>query len=280
MRKLLISLICLLSFSTVAYAASLYGDYRGFPIAKLVMNGEEIQSPNVPPINVNGSVMVPLSTLKALGLSVTWDNDTKTVSVSDGRETPVPVNRTVKTEAEIQALDKAVAYIEELDDFGNVVSIGSGVVVNSKGLLLSAAHVAEINGVLCDLRVTVDGKVYHVKAGEHVFYDAEKDIFAAYLPGAQDTAFIPVNSDLPNKDDVVYTIGNPMGERNIMKSGTINAVFEGGIGTNIPVEGGDSGGALLNQHGELLGVITDDVVGGFGVPINDFKQAYAETFSP
>lgn len=70
-------------FSLVMGGAYAFGSGK----IKIVMNGESIAS-DVAPKNVNGRVMVPISTIsKALGANVSWDPKSQTVSIKQGIET-------------------------------------------------------------------------------------------------------------------------------------------------------------------------------------------------
>ncbi|MFB4321606.1 copper amine oxidase N-terminal domain-containing protein [Priestia sp. BR_2] len=83
------------SISVVALSISLVlgGAYAfGSGKIKIVVNGENIAT-DVAPKNVNGRVMVPISTIsKALGANVSWDSKTQTVSIKQGTSNAPAVN--------------------------------------------------------------------------------------------------------------------------------------------------------------------------------------------
>ncbi|MCL6611175.1 MAG: copper amine oxidase N-terminal domain-containing protein [Peptococcaceae bacterium] len=63
---------------------SIWGTYAGFPIAKLLLNGQE-QNLTSPPVIINGRTYVPLRFVsESLGAKVNWDEDNFTVNI----ETP------------------------------------------------------------------------------------------------------------------------------------------------------------------------------------------------
>jgi len=65
-------------------ASSVWGDYKGFSIARLVVNGQnaEFSDSDVPPLIVDGKTVLPLRALSdALQALVKWDNTSKTVSL-------------------------------------------------------------------------------------------------------------------------------------------------------------------------------------------------------
>ncbi|WP_054402830.1 copper amine oxidase N-terminal domain-containing protein [Paenibacillus solani] len=81
----------LFSISAVALSISLVlgGTYAfGSGKIKIVVNGNNIAT-DVAPKNVNGRVLVPISTIsKALGANVSWDSKTQTVSIQQGTSNP------------------------------------------------------------------------------------------------------------------------------------------------------------------------------------------------
>lgn len=79
-KKLFSVPVVVLSISLVMGGAYAFGSGK----IKIVMNGVSIAS-DVAPKNVNGRVMVPISTIsKALGANVSWDPKTQTVSIKQG----------------------------------------------------------------------------------------------------------------------------------------------------------------------------------------------------
>lgn len=73
----------ILSTATVV-ASSIWGNYEGFSIARLVVNDktEEFSDSDVPPLIINGKTVLPLRSLtQSLQALVKWDNTNKTVSL-------------------------------------------------------------------------------------------------------------------------------------------------------------------------------------------------------
>ena len=84
MKRFLLPLVVgILVVSTgVALGSGVHGDYKGFPIVKVRVDGSEIQS-DVPAINLDGRTMVPLRFVsEALGASVAWNSEEFSVRVS------------------------------------------------------------------------------------------------------------------------------------------------------------------------------------------------------
>lgn len=136
-------------------------------------------------------------------------------------------------------------------------SLGSGVIIGSKGYVVTNNHV--IAGA-ADIQVLLyDGRVAEAKV---VGSDADTDlavlkIDASHLPG------ISIASTPPQVGDVVLAIGNPFGIGQTVTMGIISALQrqlnsnpEDFIQTDAAINFGNSGGALVNAHGELVGINT------------------------
>ncbi len=159
-------------------------------------------------------------------------------------------------------------------------SLGSGVVVSPDGYIITNNHV-------------VDGAT-DVKVS---FYD--KSEYPAKIVGTDkyaDIAVLKVNrtglSTLPFGDsskaqvgDVVLAMGEPFGLRGTVTMGIISAMGRGGLGierfedfiqTDTAINQGNSGGALIDTRGELVGINTAILGGesggnqgiGFAIPAN------------
>ena len=78
---LILSAVILVVFAGHAFG-SLDGSYSGFPIVKIVVNGQEIRG-DVPGVILSGRTMVPVRFVsEALGADVTWDQATLTVGIT------------------------------------------------------------------------------------------------------------------------------------------------------------------------------------------------------
>ncbi len=139
-------------------------------------------------------------------------------------------------------------------------SLGSGVIVRSNGIIVTNAHV--VNGA-DELKVVLhDRREYKAK----VIAQDEKIDLAVLKIDAEDERLpyltIPETSDL-EIGDIVLAIGNPYGVGQSVTSGIISALgrtnvtdYSAFIQTDAAVNPGNSGGALVNLNGELVGVNT------------------------
>lgn len=154
------------------------------------------------------------------------------------------------------------------DEFGNAgkprehkqESLGSGVIVNRDGYILTNNHVVknadEIKVKLSDKR-EFKGKV--------IGADPKTDIAVVKI----DSDHLPVvklgDSDKLRAGETVIAIGNPFGLNQTVTSGIVSATGRANVGvadyedfiqTDAAINPGNSGGALINVKGELVGINT------------------------
>ena len=173
-------------------------------------------------------------------------------------------------------------------DKGEQASIGTGVIMTADGYIITNAHV--ISGgkdcwIALDTGYTYDAKL--------VGYSKEREL--AVLK-AVDAADLPAasfgDSDLCRVGDTVYAIGNPLGVelRGTLTDGIISAInrdvqVDGRVmtllQTTAALNNGNSGGPLINEYGQVVGINTLKMSGnggemeatveglGFAVPISD-----------
>lgn len=173
---------------------------------------------------------------------------------------------------------------ESTDDKSD--GLGSGVVVNEQGLVLTALHVVE-NAERIALTFA-DG----TKAEARIVVAQPKDDIAVLLPSRPPQLLVPATLGNPKAmriGDEAFVVGNPLGLYGSMSAGVISGIersfqpegseytLEGLIQIDAAVNPGSSGGPLLNRYGEVVGIITalvnpakqESFSGiGFAVPIN------------
>ena len=146
---------------------------------------------------------------------------------------------------------------------------GSGVIVNADGSVLTNYHV--IDGAE---KITVkmqDGKTYEAKV---VGSDQPSDLAVLKIE-ATNLPFLSLgNSDSVRVGDIVLAIGNPLGIGQSVTAGIISAKgrrtglsdgsFEDFLQTDAPINRGNSGGALVNLNGELIGINSQILSSGQG----------------
>ncbi|MEZ9566550.1 DegQ family serine endoprotease [Vibrio artabrorum] len=163
--------------------------------------------------------------------------------------------------------------------------LGSGVIIDAKkGYIVTNYHV--INGA-DDIKVKLyDGREYNA---ELIGGDQMSDIALLKLEKAKNLIQIKIaDSDQLRVGDFSVAIGNPFGLGQTVTSGIVSALgrsglnlenFENFIQTDAAINSGNSGGALVNLNGELIGINTailgpngGNVGIGFAIPSNMVKN--------
>jgi serine protease Do len=140
-------------------------------------------------------------------------------------------------------------------------SLGSGVIVDDKGLILTNNHV--IAGA-DEIKVTLtDKRVFKAKI---IGTDPSSDIAVIKLENANNLPIARLgDSNKLSVGEWVLAIGNPLGLSSTVTSGIISAKgrnnvgvtdFENFIQTDAAINPGNSGGALVNLQGEVIGINT------------------------
>ncbi len=162
-------------------------------------------------------------------------------------------------------------------------SLGSGVIVNANGYILTNNHVVE---GATEVRVSLSDK--RELRAKVVGTDPRTDIAVVKL----DLSGLPVvklgDSSQLQVGDFCLAIGDPFGIGQTVTSGIISAKGRSGLGiealedfiqTDAAINPGNSGGALVNVRGELIGINTailsesrGNVGIGFAIPINMARQ--------
>jgi serine protease DegS len=137
-------------------------------------------------------------------------------------------------------------------------SLGSGVIVSEQGLVLTSRHI--ISGADEILVLLHDGRS---GLAQVIGSDPDTDlaVLQISLDGIQAIAF--GNPDRARVGDVVLAIGNPYGFGHSVSQGIVSAVgryglnlstYEDFIQTDAAINQGNSGGALIDTQGRLLGI--------------------------
>ena len=148
-------------------------------------------------------------------------------------------------------------------------SLGSGVIVNSDGYILTNNHVVE---GASDVGVTLsDKRTFKAKV---VGTDPRSDIAVLKIP-ANKLASITLGSSAKMRvGDIVLAIGDPFGVGETVTMGIVSATgrknlgiegpegYEDFIQTDAAINPGNSGGALVNTRGELIGIDAAIITGG------------------
>jgi serine protease Do len=139
--------------------------------------------------------------------------------------------------------------------------LGSGVIVSADGYVLTANHVV---AKADEIMVGLGAELRKYKA-KKVGADPGTDLALLKIEEKNLPAIVFADSDKARAGDVVLALGNPFGLRQTVTSGIISAVGRGGMGivdyenfiqTDAAINMGNSGGALVDTEGRLLGINT------------------------
>jgi serine protease Do/serine protease DegQ len=160
-------------------------------------------------------------------------------------------------------------------------SLGSGVIIDgTEGYVVTNHHVIE-NADEINVRLH-DGRSF---AAEVIGTDPEADIAVIQIPSSDLRGIDIGDSEGLRVGDFVVAIGNPFGLGQTVTSGIVSAKGRSGLGiegyedfiqTDASINQGNSGGALVNLHGELVGINTAILGGrgggnvgiGFAIPVH------------
>lgn len=168
-------------------------------------------------------------------------------------------------------------------------ALGSGVVIDAaKGYVVTNNHVVN-NATKIQVQLS-DGRKYDAKV---IGKDPRSDIALIQLEDAKNLTAIKIaDSDNLRVGDYTVAIGNPYGLGETVTSGIVSALgrsglnvenYENFIQTDAAINRGNSGGALVDLNGELIGINTailapdgGNIGIGFAIPSNMVKNLTAQ----
>lgn len=167
---------------------------------------------------------------------------------------------------------------------------GSGFVISEDGYIITNYHVIE--GASNIMVSFIDGKSYD---GKLVGGDPENDLAVLKIDATGLTPVVVGSSDALVVGDQVFAIGNPLGELTYSLTGGYvsalnrNVTMSDGrrmnyIQTDTAINSGNSGGALFNIYGQVVGIVSAKLSSGsssssasveglgFAIPMDDVKS--------
>ncbi|HCR0385061.1 MULTISPECIES: serine endoprotease DegP [Enterobacter] len=169
------------------------------------------------------------------------------------------------------------------------MALGSGVIIDAaKGYAVTNNHVVDnANSIKVQLS---DGRKFDAKV---VGKDPRSDIALIQIQDPKNLTAIKIaDSDALRVGDYTVAIGNPFGLGETVTSGIVSALgrsglnaenYENFIQTDAAINRGNSGGALVNLNGELIGINTailapdgGNIGIGFAIPSNMVKNLTAQ----
>ena len=191
---------------------------------------------------------------------------------------------------------KSVVGISKIKNTGNAIflnnstedlGLGTGMIVSSKGYILTNWHVAGNKYSSCYITLE-NGSIYN---GTVMWADSDLDLAIVKISATNLEAVILGDSDNIELGEKAYAIGNPIGVefQRTVTSGIISGIdrtikiddengtsyMEDLIQTDATINPGNSGGPLINSRGEVVGINSVKIENaegiGFAIPINIVK---------
>jgi len=174
-------------------------------------------------------------------------------------------------------------------------SLGSGVIVDSKGYIVTNRHVVEkADRVRVRLQDDPPGVQHDAKV---IGTDQETDLAVIKIDTEKALPIAKLgNSDSMQVGDWVLAIGSPFGLNATVTAGIVsykgrnivpNRQFQSFIQTDAAINPGNSGGPLVNMQGEIIGINTAILTDtnayagvGFAMPSNTVAQVYNQLIGP
>ncbi|OGU77074.1 MAG: hypothetical protein A2V93_05355 [Ignavibacteria bacterium RBG_16_34_14] len=182
-------------------------------------------------------------------------------------------SQTLTAEQIYKKVTDAVVVILAYDNNDELSKQGSGVVINDKGYIVTNYHV--LAG--CE-RIEIVHNKEIVPYDDIIGIDVDKDILILKIEDKKFPSLKIGDSKTVNIGQRVYAIGSPLGFENTISEGIISGLRsykESGknfIQITASISSGSSGGAVVNDKGELIGISTLTAKEGqnlnFAIPIN------------
>lgn len=189
-----------------------------------------------------------------------------------------------------KTINAASGSLTAEDQARHVNGMGTGVVVDPRGYILTNYHV--VDGVQ-QIQVTTADR--QTTTATLVAHDPKTDLALLKITTSKPLPVIPIgtSSDLMLAETVA-AMGNAYGYDNTVTTGIISHLgrtvkvnehqtYENLIQTDAPINPGNSGGPLLNLDGQMVGINVAVRVGAqgiaFAIPVNDAMEIAADLFS-
>ena len=201
----------------------------------------------------------------------------------------------------VSAVRDSIVYIEVYINYrgeNTLYGAGSGIVISSDGYILTNAHVTDGYDAYTVQVSTTDPETGTGVSDKYdaVLVGSDTDTDLAVLKIDADNLQVAVlgDSDTLHLGDDVVAIGNPLGLETSVSKGIVSGLNRqlsdsnrslSSIQTDAAINSGNSGGALFNMYGEVVGVVNEKLINnyaenvGFAITINEAKTVINDLIS-
>jgi S1-C subfamily serine protease len=193
----------------------------------------------------------------------------------------ITVNKKPLNASEIfKKVNPSVVYIETYNKYNEKVGSGSGVIVSKDGVVVTNHHVivdvTEIQKVKIRLH---NGQVY--ETDRVIGYSDNRDLAVLKINGPKNLVPITLGDSTKIKTgEKIFALGSPLGIQNSVTEGIISNknIIDNKLSFiqfTAPISEGNSGGALVNVYGELIGINVAYYIKGqnmnLAIPLKDYN---------
>lgn len=252
--------------------------------SKVIFKNSVPEMLDVAPVIVDSRTLVPVRAVaESFDCEVLWLEESRTVKIKTDENFDKTKEKLTASEI-AERVSQSVFYIEVYDQKNNAVASGSGFFITADGVAVTNYHVIEDTH---SAKITMtNGDIFSVE--QVIAFDKDLDIAIirisrTTLEGKIVPGFPSVevgDSDTVKAGQTIYAIGSPAGLQNTISNGIISNINRQldknrFIQITAAISHGSSGGALVNEYGEVLGItsagIEDAENIGFAIPINIVK---------
>lgn len=249
---------------------------------------------NKTPLNVGGFIMddttyIPLRAVsEALGAKVSWNSNTQSayVEADEDTQTAQVIANASESVVAIVGNYKSGYITGAASDYNELTAHGTGVVIKSGGVILTNAHV--VNDIDNITVVFSDGESYPAQI-QYIDKDSDLAVVRVNRLGLKPISFGTPDSVFAGQS--VVAIGTPLSlsMRNSASRGIVSGVnvnmsdaYYPLLQTDAAINGGNSGGPLLNMKGQLIGINSSKYAGvgieglAFSIPLDTINYVLSQ----
>lgn len=193
----------------------------------------------------------------------------------------ITVNKKPLNASEVfKKVNPSIVYIESYNKHNQKVASGSGVIVSKDGVVVTNHHVIVDVTVISFVKIRLaNGQIY--ETDQVIGYDANRDLAVLKIDGPNNlTPIVLGDSTKIKTGEKIFALGSPLGIQNSVTEGIISNknIIDNKLSYiqfTAPISHGNSGGALVNIYGELIGINVATIVAGqnmnLAIPVKDYK---------